>query len=179
MDQIFRLESLLPEVNKHRANRVALFALVNLGVVESLANGSICAAEAVKNFYFADNCLFVCKVLKDKLADRIMSHGVQLPDLFDSLPIEEAQREFLHELAVMRLLCLQLLEVGGKSPNQDAADAGHGPHFLSKERTGGRVLSRRLGRFLKLANLKNSSRRHSRCHFSPNRPVPFGTPFAI
>lgn len=110
MDQIFRLDLLLPEVNKDRANRLAFFALVNLGVVESLANGSIGAAEAVSNFYFADNCLFVRKVLKDKLADRIMSHGVQLPDLFDSLPIEDAHREFLHELTIMRSLCLQLLE---------------------------------------------------------------------
>ena len=28
----------------------------------------------------------------------VMSRGVQLPDLFESLPAEEAQREFLHEL---------------------------------------------------------------------------------
>jgi hypothetical protein len=110
MDQKFRLESLLPAVNKDRADRLAFFALVNLGVVESLANGLIGAAEAIGYFYFADNCLFVRKALKDKTADRIMSHGVQLPDLFDSLPIEDAQREFLHELATMRSLCLQLLD---------------------------------------------------------------------
>ena len=40
----------------------------------------------------------------------VMSRGVQLPDLFESLPAEEAQREFLHELEQMRALCLQLLE---------------------------------------------------------------------
>ena len=59
MDQVFRLESLFPEGHKNRANRLPFFALVNLGVVESLANGSIGAAQAVKNFYIADNCLFV------------------------------------------------------------------------------------------------------------------------
>ena len=37
-------------------------------------------------------------------------HGVQLPDLFEALPPEEAQREFQRELAVMRALCLKLVE---------------------------------------------------------------------
>ena len=68
------------------------------------------ATEAVIDFYCADNCLFVRKALKDKTADRIMSHGVQLPDLFNALPIEEAQREFFHELSTIRSLCLMLLE---------------------------------------------------------------------
>jgi hypothetical protein len=31
---------------------------------------------------------------------------------FDCLPAEKAQREFLHELATMKSLCLQLLESG-------------------------------------------------------------------
>jgi hypothetical protein len=110
MDQPFRLDGLLSALSKDPAGRLTFFALVNLGIVESLANGSISAAEAVSHFYFTDNCLFVRKALKDKTADRIMSHGVQLPDLFDALPIENAQREFLHELATMRALCLQLLE---------------------------------------------------------------------
>ncbi len=38
-----------------------------------------------------------------------MSHGVQLLDLYDILPTEEAQREFQRELAKMRTLCLTLL----------------------------------------------------------------------
>jgi hypothetical protein len=48
-----------------------------------------------------------------------MSHGIQLTDLFDSLPAEEAQREYLHELEMMRSLCLKLLE-NARSP--DVAD---------------------------------------------------------
>jgi hypothetical protein len=39
-----------------------------------------------------------------------MSHGVQLPDLFDALPPEAAVREFQHELSAMRSLCLKILE---------------------------------------------------------------------
>lgn len=39
-----------------------------------------------------------------------MSRGVQLPDLFDVLPIEEAQREFQREMMKLHALCLSLLE---------------------------------------------------------------------
>jgi hypothetical protein len=39
-----------------------------------------------------------------------MSRGVQLPDLFDVLPTEEAHRELQRELVTMRSLCLKLLE---------------------------------------------------------------------
>jgi hypothetical protein len=38
-----------------------------------------------------------------------MSRGVQLPDLFDALPAEQAQREFNRELAALRNLSLELL----------------------------------------------------------------------
>ncbi len=112
MDHEFKLEleSLFSAMIPERADQIRFFALINLGLIESLANGSIGATEAVKRFYFADNCLFVRKVLKDKTADQIMGHGVQLPDLFDCLPVEEAQREFLHELAIMRRLGLELMD---------------------------------------------------------------------
>lgn len=88
----------------------ALFALLNLGIVESLSNGMMGAAEAPRVFYHADNCLFVRKHLRDKTASEIMSRGVQLSDIFEALPADEAQREFQHELATMRGLCLKLLE---------------------------------------------------------------------
>ena len=110
MKQRYDLEVILSATSHDQADRLALFAYVNLGLIESLANGLISATEAVSRFYFADNCLFVRKVLRDKTADRVMSHGVQLPDLFDVLPTEEAHREFLHELSTMKALCLKLLE---------------------------------------------------------------------
>jgi len=92
------------------AQQQELFALLNLGLVQSLASGVLSPSEAVERFYHAENCLYVQKHFRQKVAHTIMSHGVQLPDLFESLPAEEAQREFYHELEILRSLCLQLLE---------------------------------------------------------------------
>jgi hypothetical protein len=104
------LKTLLPEPNHTSLHPLTLFALLNLGIIEALANGLMTATDAVRTVYHADNCLFVRQRLRDKIADRIMSHGVQLPDLFTALSSEEAQREFQRELATMRALCLILLE---------------------------------------------------------------------
>jgi hypothetical protein len=38
-----------------------------------------------------------------------MGRGVQLADLFDVLPVEEAHREFQHELQAMKVLCHAVL----------------------------------------------------------------------
>ncbi len=91
--------------------QLQLFALLNLGIIQSLSSGVISVSEAISQFYNADNCLYVRKHIRNKEADAIMSHGVQLTDLFESLPVEEAQREFLHELETMRSLCLKILEI--------------------------------------------------------------------
>ena len=100
----------LPAVLTDEGGKLALFALLNLGVIESLASGALGATEAIRLFYHADNCLFVRKHVRDKSADRLMSHGTQLADLFDALPPEEAHREFQRELEIMRSLCRHLLE---------------------------------------------------------------------
>jgi hypothetical protein len=92
------------------AQQQELFALLNLGLVQSLASGVLSPTEAVARFYHAENCLYVQKHFRRKAANAIMSHGVQLPDLFECLSAEEAQREFYHELEAIRSLCLQLLE---------------------------------------------------------------------
>src|SRR5215813_4380247 len=86
-----------------------LFALVNLGLVQSLASGALSSTEALERFYHADNCLYVQKHFRQQEANVIMSHGVQLPDLFECLPAEEARREFYHELEIIRSFCLKLL----------------------------------------------------------------------
>lgn len=104
------LENLLSTTGRSSGQQLALFALLTLGMIESLANGLVSASDALGVFFNAENCLFVHKQLRAKIADRIMSHGVQLPDLFDALPIEEAHREFHRELATMRALSLKLLE---------------------------------------------------------------------
>lgn len=97
------------DVRGDASQKLALFALLNLGLVQSLASGIISADEAIQFFYNADNCLYVRKHLRNKRADAIMSHGVQLSDLFEYLPAGKAYREFTRELEAMRSHCLVLL----------------------------------------------------------------------
>jgi hypothetical protein len=104
------LQALLAASHESPGQRLALFALLTLGMLESLAHGLLSASDALRVFFHTENCLFVRKHLRDKTADAVMSHGVQLPDLFEALPTAEAQREFQRELATMRSLCLKLLE---------------------------------------------------------------------
>ena len=99
----------LSKVPGNPPQHLELFALVNLGLVQSLTSGLLSPSEAVKRFYHADNCLYVQRRLRRREANAIMSRGVQLPDIFECLPAEEARREFYHELETMRALCLKLL----------------------------------------------------------------------
>jgi hypothetical protein len=112
MKKLHPLRVVLSELNGSLARQLELFALVNLGLVQSMASGVLTPTEAVKRFYHAGNCLYVQKHLRKKEAQLIMSRGVQLPDLFDCLAPEEAQRELYHELETMRSLCLKLLGKG-------------------------------------------------------------------
>jgi hypothetical protein len=123
MRQSYQLRSVLSEASGDPPQQLELFALVTLGLVQSLASGVLSATEAVQHFYNADNCLFVRTHFRSREANAIMSHGVQLPDLFDCLSPEEAQREFCHELETMRSLCLKLLEKGRSSRVGDRATA--------------------------------------------------------
>ncbi len=104
------LSTILSEATKTPEEQKSIFALLNLGILESLDNGSMSAIQAVTVFFHADNCQFVRNHLHDRSADQIMSHGVQLSDLFMVLPPQEAQREFQRELMTMRLLSRSLLE---------------------------------------------------------------------
>jgi hypothetical protein len=110
MNNAVNLQSLLTAAERTPAQQASLFALLGLGMIESLANGLVSAPDALRLFFHAENCLFVRKHLRNKIADEIMSRGVQLPDLFEALPTEEAHREFQRELATMHALCLKLLE---------------------------------------------------------------------
>lgn len=109
MNNRIDLRTLFGGSGKSRSEQIAVFALINLGIVESLSNGLMSAAETLRVFFHAENCLFVRRELRAKVADEIMSHGVQLADLFDALPADQAQREFSRELTTIRSLCLRLL----------------------------------------------------------------------
>ena len=100
----------LSEAGSDPKDQLELFSLLNLGLIQSLASGVLSPTDAIQRFYHADNCLYVRKHLRNREANAIMSHGVQLSDLFESLEAEEAQREFFHELEKIRGLCLKLLE---------------------------------------------------------------------
>lgn len=89
---------------------MALFAVVALGIIDSLAAGSMTPTDAIRVFFHAKNCRYVRTKLRDKQADEVMGRGLQLPDLFDAMPIEGAHREFQHELAATRTLCHELLQ---------------------------------------------------------------------
>src|SRR5688572_22172259 len=107
MNPNLSLKTLLAASGGTPAQQLVLFALLTLGMLESLAYGLLSASDALRVFFNTENCLFVRKQLRDKTADAIMSHGVQLPDLFEVLPPTEAHREFQRELAAMRSLCLK------------------------------------------------------------------------
>jgi hypothetical protein len=99
----------LSDISGDLTQQLRYFALLNLGMVQSLASGVISGTEAVQLFYNAENCLYVREHFRNKKANAIMSHGVQLPDLFEALSADEASREFFHELETMRSLCMNLL----------------------------------------------------------------------
>lgn len=109
MNNSVDLETLLSNVTT-RSQKISSFAFLCLGITESLAGGAMSATDALRQFFHARNCVFVRRHLQEKIADELMSRGVQLADLFDALPVEEAQREFQRELSTMHALCLKLLD---------------------------------------------------------------------
>jgi hypothetical protein len=109
MEQNNKFRIVLSDIDGDPMQKLRHFALLNLGVVQSLASGVMSAAEAVHFFYNAENCLYVRKHFRNKEANAIMSHGTQLPDLFECLSAEEASREFFHELEAIRSHCMSLL----------------------------------------------------------------------
>jgi hypothetical protein len=86
-----------------------LLPMIVLGILESLENGRLTPSEAVQGFFNAENCEFVEKSIKSKTARDVMARGVQLPDLFEALPREEALQEFQREIAKIRELCLEMV----------------------------------------------------------------------
>ena len=88
---------------------LVVFALLNLGLAQSLGSGVMTPEAAVETFYHGDNCLFVQRGIRNRVATDIMSRGAQLADLFAALPAAEARREFYAELEAIRSLCLKLL----------------------------------------------------------------------
>ena len=110
MARKINLKTLLSARGRTIEQKLALFAWLNLGIVESLTKGLLTPADAVSIFFNADNCLFVQRSLKQAEAEEIMSRGVQLADLFDALPPKRANQELQKELKRMHSLSLNILE---------------------------------------------------------------------
>jgi hypothetical protein len=123
MSKLQRYRISLSDTSGNLAQQLELFALVNLGLVQSLASGILTPTDAIRRFYHANNCLHVKKQFRSKEANAIMSRGVQLADLFSALSPEEAQREFNHELEAIRSLCLKLLGKRRPANGQQRATA--------------------------------------------------------
>jgi len=104
------LKNLFYEPSQAHQEQLGIFALLNLGILESLNNGLMSVSDSLQAFFNVENSLFVRNNLRDRIAEEIMSRGVQLHDLFDALPPDEAQREFQRELTKIKSLCLLLLE---------------------------------------------------------------------
>jgi hypothetical protein len=104
------LEQMLSAAGLSTGQQRELFALVALGVLESLENKLLTPVEALRVFFTFDNCRFVQMRLQSEPADAVMSHGVQLADLFEVLPDTDASRELVTEISAMRQRCLHLLE---------------------------------------------------------------------
>jgi hypothetical protein len=110
MTEKIYLKNVLPNGTRPPEESLEVFALLNLGILKALEHGLMSASEALRLFFHAENSLFVRQQLANSIADEIMSRGIQLPDLFDVLPVDEAQREFQRELVKLYTLCLNLLE---------------------------------------------------------------------
>jgi hypothetical protein len=106
MKQVFDLTT----ITAGQDQPLALFAVTSLGIIESLVAGSMTPTQATQAFFHGKNVRFVKAKLRDERADEIMGRGVQLADLFDAMPVEEAHREFQHELQAMKVLCNEVLE---------------------------------------------------------------------
>jgi hypothetical protein len=100
----------LAKITSGQQKPLALFAVTSLGIVDSLAAGSLTPTQAIRAFFHGKNIQYTKKKLNDERANEIMGRGVQLADLFDAMPVEEAHREFQHELQAIKALCYEVLE---------------------------------------------------------------------
>jgi hypothetical protein len=121
-----KLSDLLPRSRSDSQSRVRAFALLNLGVVASLSDGTLSPQDATQYFFNGENCLFVQKGLRNKVANEIMGRGNQLYDLFEVLPHQQAKREFRSELHAIQSLCLELVK--SKPSRKSAKSAQRAAH---------------------------------------------------
>lgn len=94
----------------NKEDQITAFVFLCLGMIESLEKELITTQEVIEAFFNTENCLFIRNEFQVKLSDDIISHGVQLHDLWDTLPNETAQQVFQNELAKIHPLCLEWMD---------------------------------------------------------------------
>jgi hypothetical protein len=119
-----KLESMLGGRSTTARQALEGFAMLNLGIIESLRTGTMNPDEAVSRFYNAANCLYVRRKLKTPVCNEIMSRGVQLPDLFLVLSPSAGRRQFAVELNTLGKLCLKLLRSVERKPTNGQTRSG-------------------------------------------------------
>ena len=118
------LESLFGTTELSNRQLIEAFAVLNLGLVESFRSGVLRPGDGVSRFYYAANCLYVRRKLKNAVCDDIMGRGVQLPDLFDALSPAVARKQFGIQLDAMGRLCLKLLRGTQPKPKGRPTSSG-------------------------------------------------------
>jgi hypothetical protein len=113
-ERAISLEAMLQHAHATREQKLEAFAVLNLGIIQSLWSGVLNSDRAIERFYNAENCLYVRRQIKDATCDEIMSRGVLLGDLLEILPPAESQRAFAQELDTIRALSLKLLSTNAR-----------------------------------------------------------------
>lgn len=103
------LRTMIPSPGTDLSGARAAFALIALGVIETIELGLLDTESAIPFFFHADNALFVRKEMRDKLAADVIGRGLQLSDLFTVLEPADANRALREQLAAMRAACRSLL----------------------------------------------------------------------
>lgn len=103
------LEHILGGLDKPQ--KLAVFAALNLAMVQSIHSKGSGLGEVTAGFYNSTNGLYVKRSLRNKDAEELMSRGVQLADLFEVLPRRQAEAELKRERNAMRIICYKLLAI--------------------------------------------------------------------
>jgi len=103
------LEAMLPAMTDDASRHLEIFALLTLGVLDAIEGGVLSPEASQHRFFTAANCLYARHALNHPDVDAIMSRGVEIPDILEALPPEEAAREVPVELEAMRAACLRIL----------------------------------------------------------------------
>lgn len=103
------LERMLANASMRTEERREVFALIVLGLLDSLEGRVLTTADVSALFFNVGNSRFVASTLGCIDAEEVMARGCQLADLFDAIDPDEARAELATEVAAIRTLCLAML----------------------------------------------------------------------